>query len=192
MSALLTPVLWCFLPSQITHFILPHLSSNFPAIFPPAPRNSPSYARNYRLAFTGVVVLWLSWTFMREGSSRGEQVLVEDWYALLGVARDVDDDGLKRAFRTLSRLYHPDRAGPGQEDTFILIRHAYETLLDPVKRYAYDRFGPDILTSPKTVSLREYMLAGLMRSSGFYIASMGFMLLLAVSGRARQGAYVMA
>jgi DnaJ-class molecular chaperone len=38
-----------------------------------------------------------------------------------------------------SRTYHPDRAGSAHERTFILIRLAYETLSDPVKRYAYDR-----------------------------------------------------
>ena len=39
-----------------------------------------------------------------------------------------------------SRTYHPDRVGPEYAEHFIAIRHAYEGLTDPVKRYAYDRW----------------------------------------------------
>lgn len=95
-----------------------------------------------------------------------------------------------------SRTYHPDRAGSAHERTFILIRLAYETLSDPVKRYAYDRcarpsvienpsvtetsnrFGPDIV-GWKCASVAEFMRTGVLHSSGFYLASAGFMLLLA-------------
>jgi curved DNA-binding protein CbpA len=88
-----------------------------------------------------VIVLALVWNFAAEG--RAERAGTQDWYALLGVDPRAGDDELRRAFRALSRVYHPDRLGPNApreaEDRFILIRLAYETLSDPIKRFAYDR-----------------------------------------------------
>ncbi|WVW82306.1 hypothetical protein I302_104312 [Kwoniella bestiolae CBS 10118] len=185
MASLLTPLLWSFLPSQITHQILPYLSSSLPGIFPSAQRGSPTYLRNYRLAFTGVICTYLAYTFYK---GEGGQDFKEDYYALLDVNKGVDEDGLKRAYRNLSRLYHPDRAGSGKDDIFILIRRAYETLQDPVKRYAYDRFGPQIIDW-KSASVREYIITGLNHSIGFYVVSGGFMLLLSLLGKAREGSY---
>jgi len=66
-----------------------------------------------------------------------------DYYELLGVARDCDDRALKAAFRKLAMQYHPDK-NPGDaqaERKFKEIGEAYETLKDPQKRAAYDRFG---------------------------------------------------
>jgi hypothetical protein len=94
--SLLAPLLWAFLPSQLTHLALPHLTRLYPSIFPPAPRGSPAYAERFKWSFSGIVVLYLAWSFLREGGDGGE-----DWYALLGVNKEVDEDGLKRAFRTL-------------------------------------------------------------------------------------------
>ncbi|WRT64152.1 uncharacterized protein IL334_001081 [Kwoniella shivajii] len=185
MSSLLSPLLWSVLPSQITHQIIPYLNTYLPSLFPAEPRGSPGYIRNYRYAFTGVIFTYLAYTFFKS-DEKGNTT--EDFYALLGVEKDVDADGLKRAFRSLSRLYHPDRAGSGNDDLFIMIRRAYETLSDPVKRYAYDRFGPQILDW-KSASIREYTITGLHRSIGFYIFSGGFMLLLSLLGRAKEGAY---
>ncbi|RSH90380.1 hypothetical protein EHS25_000985 [Saitozyma podzolica] len=178
------PLLWALLPSQLTHLALPYLTSSLPSLFPPAARGSPLYARNFRWAFSGIVVGYLALSFVREGGDGA----VEDWYALLGVNREADDETLRKAFRGLSRTYHPDRAGSAHERTFILIRLAYETLSDPVKRYAYDRFGPDIV-GWKCASVAEFMRTGVLHSSGFYLASAGFMLLLALLGKAREAAY---
>tara|TARA_B100001093_G_scaffold518644_1_gene604248 strand:+ start:313 stop:1446 length:1134 start_codon:yes stop_codon:yes gene_type:complete len=66
-----------------------------------------------------------------------------DYYELLGVQRDCDPDGLKRAYRKLAMQYHPDR-NPGDskaEARFKEINEAYEVLKDGDKRAAYDRFG---------------------------------------------------
>src|SRR5580765_906900 len=66
-----------------------------------------------------------------------------DFYETLGVAKGVDEKGLKAAFRKLAMQFHPDR-NPGDtscEHKFKEINEAYETLKDPQKRAAYDRFG---------------------------------------------------
>ncbi|MBP0617945.1 molecular chaperone DnaJ [Jiella mangrovi] len=66
-----------------------------------------------------------------------------DYYEMLGVARDVDEKGLKSAFRKLAMQYHPDR-NPGDAESEVKFKElgeAYEVLKDPQKRAAYDRFG---------------------------------------------------
>ena len=66
-----------------------------------------------------------------------------DFYETLGVSRTADEKELKSAFRKLAMKWHPDK-NPGDaaaEKKFKEINEAYETLKDPQKRAAYDRFG---------------------------------------------------
>jgi len=66
-----------------------------------------------------------------------------DFYETLGVDRNADEKEIKSAYRKLAMRYHPDR-NPGDETAerkFKELNEAYETLRDPQKRAAYDRFG---------------------------------------------------
>lgn len=67
---------------------------------------------------------------------------MSDFYQLLAVHRDATDDEIKRSYRRLAMEYHPDRnSSPGAEAKFKEIAEAYECLIDPQKRAAYDRYG---------------------------------------------------
>jgi molecular chaperone DnaJ len=65
-----------------------------------------------------------------------------DYYEVLGVPRDADQQAIKDAFRQLALRYHPDRnKEPGAEERFKEIAEAYAVLSDPKKRSEYDARG---------------------------------------------------
>lgn len=63
-----------------------------------------------------------------------------DYYEVLGVGKDASPDEIKKAFRRLAVLHHPDKEG-GDETKFKEINEAYEVLKDTEKRKRYDQFG---------------------------------------------------
>jgi len=68
--------------------------------------------------------------------------MARDYYDILGVSRDIDQEDLKRAYRRLARKYHPDvNKESGAEERFKEINRAYEVLSEPETRARYDRFG---------------------------------------------------
>jgi len=68
--------------------------------------------------------------------------MADDFYALLEVPRDADQDQIKTAFREKVREYHPDHNDdPRANAQFTAVKKAYDTLGDPVERNAYDRMG---------------------------------------------------
>ena len=62
-----------------------------------------------------------------------------NYYLVLGIPEDADQDAIRTAFRVLARRYHPD-AGPGSSvANFRQVLEAYETLADPERRRRHDR-----------------------------------------------------
>jgi DnaJ family protein C protein 3 len=72
----------------------------------------------------------------------------KDYYKILGLDKSADVRDIKKAYKTLAKVYHPDKqAGVADkksaEDKFKDVAEAYEVLSDDEKRAAYDR-GDDL------------------------------------------------
>jgi DnaJ homolog subfamily C member 7 len=70
----------------------------------------------------------------------------KDYYKILGVEKDAGDAEIKKAYRKLAIVHHPDK-NPGDkeaEERFKDIQEAYETLSDAQKRQRYDS-GEDLI-----------------------------------------------
>lgn len=70
----------------------------------------------------------------------------KDYYKILGVEKDANDNEIKKAYRKLAIVHHPDK-NPDDESAagrFKDIGEAYETLSDPEKRARYDS-GEDLI-----------------------------------------------
>ncbi len=70
-------------------------------------------------------------------------VAKRDYYEVLSVSRQCDEQTLKNAYRKLALQYHPDRNPDNREaeEKFKEAAEAYAVLSDSQKRAAYDRFG---------------------------------------------------
>ncbi len=62
-----------------------------------------------------------------------------DFYLILGVSRDADQETIKKKYRKLAKKYHPDKGHSSDEEKFKQVNEAYEVLSDEAKRAAYDR-----------------------------------------------------
>ena len=74
---------------------------------------------------------------------RGDQRLIDRLFQLLGLDKDASDRQIKKAYRTLSKKFHPDK-NPGDDtmaQKFVEIADAYEALIDPEVRKIYDQYG---------------------------------------------------
>jgi DnaJ-class molecular chaperone len=91
-----------------------------------------------------------------------------DYYDVLGVDRDADDDALQKSYRKLAMKYHPDRnMGEGAkaaEEKFKEAKKAYEVLSDPLKRMLYDDYG-HAGRKPKKVPIIDGDLAERLREA---------------------------
>lgn len=160
---------WSYVPDFITSTLLrwarPYL-------------RTPVTPLHYRITFALVVLSYLTYNFFEASLSTPL-----NFYELLEISPAADEGKIKAAFRAFARKYHPDRVNSQSADLFLLGREGYEALMEPNKRWAYDRFGADILTCTECVTRREFLTRGLIQSLGFHIVSALALLFFSVIGK---------
>ncbi|KAK7304585.1 hypothetical protein VNO77_42468 [Canavalia gladiata] len=73
-----------------------------------------------------------------------------DYYNILKVNRNASEEDLKKAYKRLARIWHPDKNPVNKSEAeakFKRISEAYDVLSDPQKRQIYDLYGEEALKS---------------------------------------------
>lgn len=84
---------------------------------------------------------------MSKTSTTLAETMPRDYYEVLGVDREADEQEIRRAFRKLAREFHPDvNPDPAAEEQFKELAEAYEVLSDADRRQTYDRYGVEGLS----------------------------------------------
>ncbi|PGG98483.1 hypothetical protein AJ79_08855 [Helicocarpus griseus UAMH5409] len=176
---------WAFLPRYATSFLQSlYYRITIRAGEPhPAP-GSPRYVRHYRRIYIVVVTSYLLYSFY----DTYHKLRVDgDFYQLLGVLPTADDRTIKSRFRRLAALHHPDKRqqivnNSGSDESpdalFLQLRLAQDTLLDPVKKFAYDRFGQAVVEGSKAKTISEFLYAGLYALAPQYVGGFIVMTLM--------------
>jgi len=173
-TALLGLAGWSYIPDFATrhclNFFHKFLQSRGHAIPQPGSR---AWIQQYRYTFAVVVLGYLGYNLVE-----ASRTAPANFFQIVGVSPNADENTLTKAFRAFARANHPDRVGKQGEDLFMQVRVAYESLKNPTTRFAYERFGPDVLTWRDCKTTKEYLKKGLIHGSGFYIASAVILLLM--------------
>lgn len=124
---------------------------------------TPRYERHRRRIFIFVIVAYLLYTLYE---TFHQVQLAGDYYKVLSVSPFSDERAIKSRFRRLAAQHHPDKSGmdSGSDAYFMFLRRAQETLVDPMKRFAYDRFGPDMHNWGDQKTMRDFVMHSLLKS----------------------------
>ena len=83
-----------------------------------------------------------------------------DYYAILGLPRGASGTAIRRAFRRLAKVHHPDvSASTAAAQRFRLLVEAYQVLSDPQRRAVYDVTAPASVAIPAGLARQAYHLA---------------------------------
>jgi DnaJ family protein B protein 12 len=73
----------------------------------------------------------------------------KNYYEILSVAQDCNEEDLKKAYKKLALKFHPDKNhAPGATEAFKAIGNAFAVLSNPEKRQRYDQFGSEEEQTP--------------------------------------------
>lgn len=128
---------WTIIPDFATKRLLNFVYHKSPIRIVAVPQpGSLQHRKHYAITFAFVICTYFGYTLFQSA-----RAMPPNFYQILGVPPNVDENGLKLAFRAFAKRYHPDRPGVGKdgEALFMYVRDAFEALKDPTVRFAYDR-----------------------------------------------------
>lgn len=89
-------------------------------------------------------------------------------YTVLGVAPDATTAQIKKEYRRLSKIYHPDNTETGDEKSFRQINEAWKVLSDPDRRKRYDETGD---VEEKVDAREAFIKMGTVQALGVMLSS---------------------
>jgi len=90
--------------------------------------------------------------------------------------------------------HHPDKiTDPAQRQSaeayYVYLKLCRDTLVDPAKRFAYDRFGPSILQWRQCSTIRDYVLTGVRDIATYYAGTLVVFILFGILGYMQEAVY---
>ncbi|KAL1979448.1 hypothetical protein VTN96DRAFT_5946 [Rasamsonia emersonii] len=178
MSSILSFIGWAVLPNYVTSILQNvYYGITIRAGDPRPQPGSPRYAKHRRRIFIFVITTYLLYTLYE---SFYQIRAAGDFYRLLGVSPRADEKAIKSRFRRLAAQHHPDKVTNGEsagaDAFFVYLKQAQDTLLDPARRFAYDRFGPDVVQWRNRETMQDFLYAALTQALTQYAA--GFVIIV--------------
>lgn len=165
-SSTVAPLIPLVLPTVLSLLPLPHRL------------RTPQATRNLLIAVT---TLYIIYTFVSTDLAHSSE---PNLYSLLGFSRTISPEGITTGYRSWAKRNHPDRLrGVGVQERFVRATAAKNILGDPVRRWAYDRFGEQIVHWKGIATEREFLIRGLTNSIGFYVVSAGVLVFWSLTGQ---------
>ncbi|KAL2159676.1 hypothetical protein VTH06DRAFT_2245 [Thermothelomyces fergusii] len=189
MSAFLSLLGWSFLPGLVTGWAQSlYYGITIRAGDPRPQPGTPRWAEHRRRIHIAVVALYLLYTIYEADYELRRQ---GTFYTDLGVPLHATEREVKSRFRRLAALHHPDKAGADANAYFVHLKTAADTLTDPARRFAYDRFGPDAIASwaPRCVTVRDFVVRGAQTLVPYYVVAAVAMYGLGLLGYLDWGRY---
>ncbi|KAK3988302.1 chaperone protein DnaJ [Cladorrhinum sp. PSN332] len=183
MSNLLSLFGWSFLPNLVTGWTQSlYYSITIRAGDRHPQPGTPRWAEHRRRIHILVVTIYLLYTIYEADYDIQRQ---GSFYSDLGIPITATEREIKSRFRRLAALYHPDKVSGGEQEQanafFVHLKQAQEILIDPAKRFAYDRFGPEVVSWDKCITYKDFVVRGAQALVPYYgvaaIAMYGFGLL---------------
>nr|OQO22402.1 hypothetical protein B0A51_12201 [Rachicladosporium sp. CCFEE 5018] len=182
---------WYFLPGLVTGYLQSILYTIFIRAGDPKPApGSPRFVKDRRRVHIFVVLFYLAYTvYEADWQLRKES----DFYQALGVAHDASEKAIQSRFRRLTVQFHPDKVNDIDKERveaiYVRLQVAKDTLVDPIKRFAYDRFGPEMLAWTHCKTLSDFVFHGVKNITTYYFSTAVGLLLLGVLGYMQSGKF---
>ncbi|KAF3809393.1 Chaperone protein DnaJ [Colletotrichum sp. SAR11_59] len=161
MSNALSLIGWAFLPNLATSWVQSIYYGLAIRAGDPKPQpGSAKYAIHRRRIYILVVSAYLLYTLIEADHTLRRQ---GTFYTDLDVAASAPVRIIKSRFRRLAAVYHPDKQtgdSSAAAARFMHLKTASETLSDPNRRFAYERFGPVVGNWQNCKTVYDFVSAG--------------------------------
>ena len=178
-SSLLPFLAWSFLPDLATNYTQRILYGLLYRAGTPHPApGTPQHTRHRQRIHLAVLLSYFAYTLYE---AHWELTRQPTLYEILGLPPGAPDNAVRNRYKRLSLQFHPDKLMPGatyDEQGFMVLTTARDVLLDPVKRFAYERFGIECLQWQHLHTIRDYVEVGMKQSVFTYY--LGFGVVMAV------------